>query len=235
VEALPIRDVRRLLEVAHELSSTDRAEFLSVDTLGRLRELIPCRDATYFDWSRRVVVGSRDISFPRPVVEAMETVGGDRPSAAERLRSSDGAVRLSALMTWRGLLRLGFYQQVMRPLGMQDELTLRLPGREPCGLSLISDRRFDERDQLILDALAPYLARARERVVERQRQSDPRLTDRERDVLAWVARGKTNKEIASLLGVKPGTVRKHLENVYDKLGVHTRTGAVARSLGLDRR
>ena len=58
------------------------------------------------------------------------------------------------------------------------------------------------------------------------------LTARERDVLAWVARGKTNAEIAELLWLAPSTVRKHLENVYAKLGVRTRTAAVARFLGL---
>jgi DNA-binding CsgD family transcriptional regulator len=57
------------------------------------------------------------------------------------------------------------------------------------------------------------------------------LTARERQVLAWVARGKTNPEVAEILWVSPTTVRKHLENVYAKLGVHTRTAAVARFLG----
>jgi DNA-binding CsgD family transcriptional regulator len=58
------------------------------------------------------------------------------------------------------------------------------------------------------------------------------LTAREREVLAWVARGKTNAEIARLLWLAPSTVGKHLENVYGKLGVGTRTAAVARFLGL---
>jgi DNA-binding CsgD family transcriptional regulator len=58
------------------------------------------------------------------------------------------------------------------------------------------------------------------------------LTAREREVLAWVARGKTNPEIAQLLWLAPSTVRKHLENVYAKLGVNTRTAAVTRFLGL---
>jgi DNA-binding CsgD family transcriptional regulator len=58
------------------------------------------------------------------------------------------------------------------------------------------------------------------------------LTAREREVLAWVARGKTNPEIARLLSLAPSTVGKHLENVYAKLGVSTRTAAVARFLGL---
>jgi len=54
-----------------------------------------------------------------------------------------------------------------------------------------------------------------------------RLTPREREVLELVAEGRTNAEVAGVLWVSPGTVRKHLENAYDKLGVHTRTGAVA--------
>ena len=58
------------------------------------------------------------------------------------------------------------------------------------------------------------------------------LTPRESQILAWVARGKTNREVAELLWIAPTTVRKHLENVYAKLGVTTRTAAVARFLGL---
>lgn len=65
-----------------------------------------------------------------------------------------------------------------------------------------------------------------------ERHKQVQLTPREREVLAWVARGKTNAEIARLLWLAPGTVRKHLENVYAKLGVSTRTAAVAQFLGL---
>ena len=57
------------------------------------------------------------------------------------------------------------------------------------------------------------------------------LTPREQEVLAWVARGKTNAEVAQILWLAPSTVRKHLENVYAKLGVSTRTAAVARVFG----
>jgi DNA-binding CsgD family transcriptional regulator len=65
---------------------------------------------------------------------------------------------------------------------------------------------------------------------ERQVVAD--LTAREQEVLSWVARGKTNPEIAELLWLAPGTVRKHLENVFAKLGVSTRTAAVACFLGI---
>ena len=53
------------------------------------------------------------------------------------------------------------------------------------------------------------------------------LTPREQEVIALVADGLRNSEIAERLWVSPATVRKHLENIYDKLGVHTRTAAVA--------
>jgi DNA-binding CsgD family transcriptional regulator len=51
------------------------------------------------------------------------------------------------------------------------------------------------------------------------------LTRREAEVLAWVAEGKTNAEIGRIFGTSPRTVAKHLEHVYQKLGVETRTAA----------
>jgi DNA-binding CsgD family transcriptional regulator len=60
-----------------------------------------------------------------------------------------------------------------------------------------------------------------------ERQQMPALTAREREVLDLVADGRANAEIAGRLWVSPGTVRKHLENVFAKLGVHTRTAAAA--------
>ena len=58
-----------------------------------------------------------------------------------------------------------------------------------------------------------------------------RLTERESEILDLVAAGHTNAEIAETLWISPGTVRKHLENVYEKLEVHSRTAAVAKLRG----
>jgi DNA-binding CsgD family transcriptional regulator len=57
------------------------------------------------------------------------------------------------------------------------------------------------------------------------------LTVRERDVLRWVAAGKTDRDVATILAISPRTVHKHLQRIYDKLGVETRTAAVMRALG----
>ncbi len=53
------------------------------------------------------------------------------------------------------------------------------------------------------------------------------LTLRESEVLYWVAKAKTNRDIGDILGSSPATVKKHLERVYEKLGVETRTAAAA--------
>lgn len=58
------------------------------------------------------------------------------------------------------------------------------------------------------------------------------LTLREREILSWVARGKSNSSIAVILSIKVRTVEKHLEHVYEKLGVENRTAAMARFVEL---
>lgn len=54
---------------------------------------------------------------------------------------------------------------------------------------------------------------------------DYHLTPRESDVLAWLGKGKTNRDIAQILGMSPRTVNKHLEHIFVKLGVETRSAA----------
>ena len=54
-----------------------------------------------------------------------------------------------------------------------------------------------------------------------------RLTAREAEVLVWVTRGKTNRDIGEILGASPRTVTKHMEHILPKLGVETRTAAAA--------
>jgi DNA-binding CsgD family transcriptional regulator len=57
------------------------------------------------------------------------------------------------------------------------------------------------------------------------------LTQRQAEVLSWVARGKTNAEIASILRLKTGTIGKYLERIFPKLGVENRTAAASFVLG----
>ena len=61
------------------------------------------------------------------------------------------------------------------------------------------------------------------------------LTTREGEVLAWLSKGKTNRDIAQILGLSPRTVDKHLEQIYAKLGVENRTAAAAIATSASRR
>jgi DNA-binding CsgD family transcriptional regulator len=78
--------------------------------------------------------------------------------------------------------------------------------------------------RIVIDQIGPRLL-VREEPVKAAKIAA--LTPREQQVLEWVAQGRTNAEIAAILVTAPGTVRKHLENIYAKLGVHTRTAAAA--------
>jgi DNA-binding response OmpR family regulator/DNA-binding CsgD family transcriptional regulator len=61
------------------------------------------------------------------------------------------------------------------------------------------------------------------------------LTTREGEVLSWLSKGKTNRDIAQILGLSPRTVDKHLEQIYSKLGVENRTAAAAIATNANRR
>lgn len=73
-------------------------------------------------------------------------------------------------------------------------------------------------------ALSPPVA---SRVMAQMRSPRPTLTDRERDILGQLARGVGNRDIARALFISEATVKTHLGRIYHKLGVDTRTAAVA--------
>jgi DNA-binding CsgD family transcriptional regulator len=66
---------------------------------------------------------------------------------------------------------------------------------------------------------------------ERLLQQTLVLTARESEVLLWISRGKSNREIGEILGISPRTVNKHLEQIFVKLGVENRASAAARAVG----
>jgi DNA-binding CsgD family transcriptional regulator len=56
------------------------------------------------------------------------------------------------------------------------------------------------------------------------------LTQRAAEALLWLAQGKTNGDIASILGITESTVKKHVQEIFEKLGVETRGAATLRAL-----
>jgi DNA-binding NarL/FixJ family response regulator len=102
---------------------------------------------------------------------------------------------------------------------------------------------FPENEQLRLQYMGKLgpnefllrLAKDSSANVPAQFSSELGLTTREGEVLSWLSKGKTNRDIAQILGLSPRTVDKHLEQIYAKLGVENRTAAAAIAAGASRR
>jgi DNA-binding CsgD family transcriptional regulator len=238
-----VRFIGNLLRFVYDASTLDRERPFTPALLARLHELLPAAEWVAYsevDWDRRRTPYFADqfesfdededededemhghLHHEHAVCEYFERTGDLRPR------------KMSDLLRPREWRAREFYYLYCRPF--QYELDFRLP--PPRGYTrtfrfLSSRRDFGERDRLMLELLGPHLQRIDETFAGRRRISASLpLTRREREILGWVERGKTNAEIAQILWISPETVRKHLENAYEKLGVHTRTAAVARLRG----
>ena len=147
-------------------------------------------------------------------------------------------VRRSDLVERATYRRSGLWAEVERRVGAEDALCLWLevPGETVLRRFLfVTGRRggLRDRDMRVLELLTPHLIRLYVRAA-RRKQSMPGLeilTPREREIITLVAAGRTNRETARYLWISPHTVRQHLENIFEKLEVTTRTAAVAKVLG----
>jgi DNA-binding NarL/FixJ family response regulator len=97
----------------------------------------------------------------------------------------------------------------------------------------LNETDFTQRDRLIFNLLRPHVDQARRnaemisarRAAEAQPLVTYGLSPRESEVAQWLGWGKTNPQIANILGMQPRTVEKHLERILEKLGVENRTTA----------
>ena len=156
--------------------------------------------------------------------------------------------RISDLVSRHEFQRSALYGDYYRRIRLEYEIAMPLFSDQHTLVSVVLNRRrleFSERDRERLELVRPHLVflyrHARKGVaapsgdsalpiqVQASALCQPGLTTRESEVMYWLACGKTDVEIAALLSISPRTVQKHLEHIYVKLGVETRTAAVMRS------
>jgi DNA-binding CsgD family transcriptional regulator len=194
-----------------------------------------------------------DTVYPTPVaagkVHGWDLAGTPNPFSLFAQRSGDTHFRAHRLTDLdRGSsepLHSGALERVL-PYAVQT----RLPGEGRSHWTLELERSgtdYTDRELLLLDALRHallayeshrVLAAEVARLAQLSQATTPRgtLSARENEILDLVARGATNGQIAEQLWLSPATVKKHLENVYAKLEVGSRTAALAqtgRSLAAD--
>jgi DNA-binding CsgD family transcriptional regulator len=227
-------DLKIAVEAVASIACCRGTEPFPVDALAHLQELADADvaagyvETTVIDGFGRYELVTR--TQPTWLFDALRRIGREDPTHAAYCHTAAEPVAISDFLSSVAFQRLRIYRDVCEPLGTADSMRLYLPA--PRGTTRFfffdrSRRAFSTRARLLLSTLRPYLVKARERYGVLS-HPDP-LTPRQREVLQLVAAGATNNEIARRLSVSEHTVKKHLENAYEKLGVHTRTAAVARA------
>jgi DNA-binding CsgD family transcriptional regulator len=235
MEALSECDVHHALAIVAAAAASERRAAFGIETVEAMVEAIPADDASYVEWRfgdrACLYVGSRG-EEPAWIHDSLAATCDSYPLRDVDHSTSVEPLRITDVVSRTRFRQSPFYSAVMRPLGFEHEMKLWLPA--PTGharyfqLERGPGRDFDDRDRSFLSLLRPHLARLRSRWERRPHL--PSLTERELDVLALVAQGLTNREISRRLFISSATVRTHLEHIYDKLGVHSRAGAVSAAI-----
>jgi len=241
---LGIADYEAVLSFLEEAQKLDGLVPITPELLDRLAQLADCEWASFFetDHSRRIHTGYIPCAAEGGTLSEIEdewwtcrrTADFRRHKSTNRL----GPVLLSDAFTIRERTN-GDFNINFREYGFTDQIHVNLDPTRNWAVEIVvyGSRDFGERERMTLRLLRPHLAAMYRRAEVRRRpattyaefDSDAlaALTPRECEVMRCVADGLTNHDIAAALVVELGTVRKHLEHVYEKLGVHSRTAAVA--------
>lgn len=212
----PLRrvDADLLLAVLDAARQDDPGPVVPWALLDGLQRLVPC------DWD--VSCQEHDHRTRRSVL--LQVVAADGTREVHRSEPED-AEDAPWPLWWASVRR--------RPENGGDRVVVSMPA--PAGearrfLFLRSAAGpFDARDRQVLELLRPHLHEVW-LDAERRRAGVPALSPREREVLALAGAGLSTTEIAAALWISVGTVRKHMEHVREKLGVHTIAAAAARAL-----
>jgi DNA-binding CsgD family transcriptional regulator len=240
------RDVRALAAIVSEgRPDLPDGEGVPPSLLADLMGQIRCDDLSLDGWDpgRQMCWFSQEIPpfSDVPGYEALDQAFWenypDYPVCRTAARTR-GAVKITDFYSARQWHSTGMYTDCHRLQGSEHSLTVCLPTALPptagpgryLGLTLGRGPGpdFSERDRALLTLLAPHLGQAY-LDAERRRHPVPRLTPRQDELLRLLAAGLTNTQIARRLGISEATVRSHLENIYERLGVSSRTAAVTRA------
>ncbi len=239
-------DLEAILGFLAEVDDLDIDEPYPAEVLASLRTLVPCDDAAYQEADLQTRRFLNVTPKESDEDEALYWVVGPCPIMDYRARTGDlTAVRMSDVVGRGRYHELPIYREYFQPVGLDHVLDLGLSAASQRYRSLIFLRGrdvgdFSERDRAVLETLRPHL-RAREALADLHRRAGDTngaatpadaaeeqqapLTAREREILHLVGKGETNAQIAAELWITSATVKKHLEHVYEKVGVAGRAAA----------
>ncbi len=240
VERLRNRDLRALIAGAQALEDiVDSAGFFAA-ILPLLNQLVRS-DITSFNivdlaaQSSEVPIIDPPDAFFESAEDVLGVYGHQNPLITAH--RSD-AIKFSDYMTRRELHRLDIYHLIYARISIEYQMAFRVPAPEGkvFGFALSRSRSdYSERDRAVINAFRPFVEHAYARVVAPPQPLPPEvlgLTQRQSEVLSHLSRGRSNLQIAQAMEISERTVHKHLENIYERLDVPSRSAAVARGLGI---
>jgi DNA-binding CsgD family transcriptional regulator len=246
------------LRVARELGDVERQSEFGLELLGQLRGLVPFDLAS---WNlvgaggSEVELGAVDPadSVDDTSAEVLSLWLHQNPLVAHA--HLNRVHKFSDYISLRQLHGLELYDTVYRHRGVEHQIAFQLPAppRKIIGIAISRTRRdFSERERSLLVLIRPLVTQIYERLAMLDRlgarlaaleqaadsgrgfaPAELGLTRRESEIMELVADGSSNAQIGYQLGVSQRTVAKHLEHAFQKLGVGSRTAAVARLRATD--
>jgi len=239
-------DDAALLELVGQVMGLPDLEDFRVGVLGALKEAVPSEWASLNEMTpERVVAGIVDPPVEDEFVERWGQLAHENPLYQRHLRTGDGrAYRFSDVVSRAELEATTLFREFYGPLGINHQIAFTLPSeaRRVVAIALSrAERDYSDAERDFVDRARPFLIQAYRnalvysmRTQESSRQMVPALvasglTPREADVVRLVARGASNHDAGSELGLSERTIQKHLQNAFPKLGVTTRSAAAARA------
>ena len=226
-----------MLEVLYDLGSLTSADPFPLPVLDRLGTLLGAHKTGYGEFA--ITDGGRSFSTTYSVMNRTEPAWVAETAARLWLQDPINCrvharvvepMAVSDRVSMQAFHRLDFFQDVYRPFGTADSVRLFLPAPNAMSRFFFFDQEhwgLRQRERDLLGLLRPHLALWRSRWIAPAAPAVCELTAREWEVLQAVADGATNGEIADQLWISPHTVRTHLQHIFEKLDVRTRTEAAA--------
>ena len=235
----PDATFQTLVDAIEEMTADLDGPTIPSTLLTVLDRLIPCQEIGFseMDYRTRRFVSAQ---FLKDSVEAVDgevdareepwwsMAAAAKTPANPRLSPPGRIHRWTAEHTRPEIVSWPLYQEYWRGTG--DSIVVEFPAQPGRTRRLLLWRegndRFTGRDEAVVRLLRPHLFEV-DRLARRWRDDSPDLTAREWQVLELVAQGATNAEVAAALVTSVATVRKHMEHIFDRSGVRTRSAAVA--------
>jgi len=242
-----LRHALRLVESLTELDDPGSFAGLALPGLARL---VGCDSLTFTvlgaEPGQASVTRYPDGASSQDIEAAFAAYVHEHPLVNHYRETADAhPVMISDFLSRRAFRRLNLYGEYFRWIPVEYQMGFGLPvgGPEVIGIALNrAERDFAEDDRDLLNVIRMPLVTALQRARQRQLAGPTDLTDltdlsdlsdltdREIRVLRLAALGRTNRAIARALDISPRTVAKHLEHIYRKLDVTSRTSAVLAAL-----